>query len=177
MAVLDRSVVVEMLKKGGFKGVRKFTDEQMVKRLRLMVEDGSVPTGDRFDSVTSTVRRNMDGPENCLSISPDGKKEVVRGDRATATMEKPRKKRVSQEELSVLRKKVGICQTILDALKRASIRRPITKDKIFDILVDKYPDRDPEKMRGTVDKFTYWIPRRGVELMRNDRGGYWIETV
>ena len=71
--------------------------------------------------------------------------------------------------------KVGVIQTIIDSLKSASSKKPVSKEDIVKILVDKFPDREERAMKSTVSS---QIPsglrtEKGFEVEKNDKG-YWL---
>jgi hypothetical protein len=71
--------------------------------------------------------------------------------------------------------KVGVIQTIVDTLKKASSKNPVTKDDVLEILKTKFPERDERAMKSTVSS---QIPsglrvEKGLEVEKNDKG-YWL---
>jgi hypothetical protein len=71
--------------------------------------------------------------------------------------------------------KVGVIQTIIDCLKKASSKNPVTKEDILEVLKEKFPDRVESAMKSTVSS---QIPsglraEKGFEVQKNDKG-YWL---
>jgi hypothetical protein len=58
---------------------------------------------------------------------------------------------------------IGIAATVIEILKKASERKPLTKDQIHEALVKAFPDRDPDKMLTSVNNL---VPTR-LKLVRN----------
>lgn len=72
-------------------------------------------------------------------------------------------------------KKVGVIATIIEILKKATSKKPVSKDDIVTQLADAFPERDADSMRKTVN---VQVPTRiqgdkGLTVNKNDNG-YWI---
>lgn len=68
----------------------------------------------------------------------------------------------------------GVIATIIDVLKEANVKEPVTRDDILKKLVKKFPKRDPKSMRVTViSQVPLRIKKRG-ENLRSSPKGYWI---
>lgn len=68
----------------------------------------------------------------------------------------------------------GVIASIVELLRNASSKQPITKDEIFAALVKRFPDRDEKKMKATLNM---QLPaglraEKGYEVVKNDRGYY-----
>lgn len=71
---------------------------------------------------------------------------------------------------------VGVIATIIEELRKASAKKPTTKEKILAVLVKKFPDRDPKAMKSTVSS---QIPsglrtEKGLVVQSNDKG-IWLD--
>ena len=81
-----------------------------------------------------------------------------------------------QEEPPKAPRTVGVVQSIIDALKSASKKKPITRDAILKILVKKFPDREASAMKKTISS---QVPgalktEKGIVVSTDGKGGYWI---
>ena len=70
---------------------------------------------------------------------------------------------------------VGVCSTILDCVKAASAKHPVTVEDVLEVLIEKFPERDPNKMRRTVAGFPSWIESYYKVKLHRQGKTYWIE--
>jgi hypothetical protein len=69
----------------------------------------------------------------------------------------------------------GVGDTIVEVLKKASSKSPVTKEDILKTCVKRFPDRKPEAMKSTISS---QVPtglriERKLEVKKNDNG-YWL---
>ena len=71
----------------------------------------------------------------------------------------------------------GVIASIVECLKKATEKHPITKAKILEALVSKFPDREEESMAKTVNvQLSYHLKTyKGLSVQRNDNG-YWLDS-
>lgn len=91
----------------------------------------------------------------------------------TTPKEKPTKPQVEKRTKSP--REVGVIATILECLKGASEKKPITKDEILNTLKSRFPDRDEQGMKSTLN---IQVPgglrsRKGIIVQHNSKG-YWL---
>ncbi len=72
----------------------------------------------------------------------------------------------------------GVIATIVNTLRKATEKRPVTKERILEVLVKKFPDRSPLKMMSTVSSQVPSGLRVGksLEVHKNDKG-YWLDPL
>lgn len=73
--------------------------------------------------------------------------------------------------------KPGIIATIQECLTKASKETPVTKDAILNKLVKRFPDRDPDAMKNTIN---IQVPNRmrtdkKLNIVKTAEGGYYIQ--
>ncbi len=83
-------------------------------------------------------------------------------------------------ESEVLTKR-GVIASIIEFLQEASEDNPITKEEIHAKLVQRFPDRDKDKMAKTVSQSPYVLKRDGyalrkVEHFAGRQDAYWIDV-
>ena len=100
--------------------------------------------------------------------------------------EEPVKKKVSKKK-PVLKKpvktkqkapvRVGVIATIVTCLEKATKRKPITKEEILDVLVEKFPDRESDSMKRTIGlAVPYKLKKeKGLDVQKSDKG-FWIAS-
>lgn len=73
--------------------------------------------------------------------------------------------------------RIGIIDEIINQLKKASAKKPVTKAKILEALVKKFPDRPEASMKNTVGiQVPYWLtkqrkPALKVKAVETKEGG------
>lgn len=93
----------------------------------------------------------------------------------TSTKTKVPAKKGKEDKKPRKKKEDGVCATIINCYRKGSERRPMTKDKILEVLIEKFPERDPEGMKKTVAGSPNWIPSYyNVAVQKNEKG-WWIE--
>ena len=73
-------------------------------------------------------------------------------------------------------KGLGIIGTIVDALQKASKKKPVTIDDIHKVLIAAFPDRPPQGMRSTISSQVpngLWKEKK-IKVQTNGKGGFWI---
>jgi len=70
----------------------------------------------------------------------------------------------------------GVIASIAEFLKKATGKKPISKDALCEKLAERFPERDPDSMMRTIN---VQVPNRlksdkGLVVKKNDKG-YWIE--
>lgn len=70
----------------------------------------------------------------------------------------------------------GIIAEIIRLLKKATEKKPTTKKEVHAKLVEKFPDRNPDSMKHTVQvQIPYFLKNaKGLEVEKNDKG-YWLD--
>lgn len=68
----------------------------------------------------------------------------------------------------------GVIAEITTMLKKASAKKPVTKEQIHEHLIEKFPDRSPDSMMSTIN---IQVPNRlkrekGLNIVKNDKGYY-----
>ena len=104
------------------------------------------------------------------------------GDAAPAPAGKPEKSDKSaakgdKKEAAPTAKKPGVIKTIIECLKGASAKHPITKDQIVVRLVKEFPERAEAAMRSTVNAQvpTGLKAEKDLVVQRDPEGkGYWL---
>src|SRR5207302_9842900 len=71
--------------------------------------------------------------------------------------------------------KVGVIDTIVECLTKASANKPASKDQILERLVKKFPERDPMSMKKTLTgQLSYHLKHNGkIKKLMKSSGGYW----
>lgn len=72
----------------------------------------------------------------------------------------------------------GVIGTIIELLQKADENKPVSKDQILKELSKRFPDRDADGMKKTIN---IQLPTRirkdkGFEVLKNENG-YWIDVV
>ena len=75
------------------------------------------------------------------------------------------------------RKPVGIIQTIVECLQKASADKPVTREQLLARLTKRFPSRNPVAMSRTVNcqLGRRMFDERGVRVKKNDKG-YWTDS-
>jgi hypothetical protein len=101
---------------------------------------------------------------------------MVRGDRVEVIHQ--RKENLDEVEVEPVkvRKKPGVVAKIVEVLKAASAKKPVTKDDILKVLVKEFPDRDPRAMKSTISS---QVPsclktEKGLVCKSNAKG-WWLD--
>lgn len=108
-------------------------------------------------------------------VEPSPEPNVLRIEEKIAPVvkaQKPKKDEPAQKG----RKKPGVVAEIVNILKRASKKKPITKAQILDQLVKKFPDRAPHAMKNTISSqvpSALWTEKK-LKVATNDKGGFWL---
>jgi hypothetical protein len=73
------------------------------------------------------------------------------------------------------RSRPGVCKTALELCEAASKKRPMTADRLYELLRQKFPDREnPGGMKSTADRFKYWAPYYYRVELHESPAGFWI---
>ncbi len=72
------------------------------------------------------------------------------------------------------RKRPGVCDYVMRVLERASEKKPLTKEQVFEKLKAKFPNRLEEGMRNTVKRLKNWIPFYFDAVVHQNAGGFWL---
>lgn len=92
---------------------------------------------------------------------------------------KPKKQVVSkktkpQNQNGQLRNRVGVVETIIDNLEKATEQKPLSREKMVEILKKKFPDRPEKGMKHTVYVQLavpeYGLAKRGFKILSNPKG-------
>jgi hypothetical protein len=75
------------------------------------------------------------------------------------------------------KKKPGVITRIVELLRAATKKKPITKEEILADLVKQFPDRVPQAMKSTISS---QVPsclktEKGLIVKTNGKGGYWLD--
>lgn len=71
---------------------------------------------------------------------------------------------------------VGVIATIIECLKGATKKKPISKETILKVLIEKFPDRQPGAMKSTISS---QIPsglkvEKKIEVQGSNEKGWWL---
>lgn len=90
----------------------------------------------------------------------------------SVTKEKPSKKAKEKENFP---QRVGIIDTILTTLRKATSKKPVTKKDILEVLTEKFPDREESGMKATINvQVPGRLNSRGFSVQKNEKG-YWLD--
>lgn len=72
---------------------------------------------------------------------------------------------------------VGVIATILECLRTASKKKPVSKEEILKRLIEAFPDRQPQAMKSTISS---QIPsglkvEKGIIVQGSNEKGWWVE--
>lgn len=83
-----------------------------------------------------------------------------------------------EEDKPKKEKRPGVTSTMIEELRKASKKNPMTKEDILDVMIDKFPDKDMRALMTTISARLSDLPKRyGVEgLRKNKKNQYWIEA-
>ena len=92
-------------------------------------------------------------------------------------MKKEKKERKSRERNP---ERPGVCQVIEECLSGASGKEPITKQAIMDTLVKRFPDRDRDSMKNSVNTHVCHLvggrfKDKGRLVIGDKEKGYWMK--
>jgi hypothetical protein len=168
--VVRRDEAVALLEAVGFANSAKWDDDRVQTFLERIEEYGDaediadIDLKELFVDLTAASAR-------------DKVVELVAGS--------PRVAKAAPEEApkpKARKRKEGVVSTVIDCLLKGSERRPVTKDAIHQVLVERFgpgteADRDPRGMRNTLNGLTSWIKepahvKRGIKLFRSAKG-FW----
>jgi hypothetical protein len=164
MSVREREVEkVEEVRKGrGTKNRPRRSEEPTPAKAKAKAK-GAVQSPSRAKPATREVRRKVEekAPAKASKVAA-----------TAAVKEKPKVKKEARKE------PVGVVASIVEFLSRASAERPLTKARLVEKLAKRFPEKDPQSMRNTVNTQISTSLRvlKGIEVQRDGEGGFWIET-
>ena len=204
VAAVGRADVYALLEEYNCKNVRELDDAALVKKLMKLpsvVEGDNRPDSKRLCRVLDEILEMIEA--GCaLSIEAAPKEVVEESQKPTILkMPKVRKEKVSdkpaKEVPSVKPSKAvpspkpqgpkvidpksrfskpGIEEFILKLLKKASAKKPVNKEQIWEAMKARFPERNAMGMFRTVNSFVpsgCFIKGKG-DVQKSDRG-FWIE--
>ncbi len=75
----------------------------------------------------------------------------------------------------IVRKRPGILMAALEFTEKASSKDPMTKDKLYELLLAKFPDYpNPESMKSTARRFEGWAPYYYKLHLHKSPKGFWV---
>lgn len=166
---------VALLKEAGIK--TKFTREKVQSyfdSLNKKVEEDAVEDEDLkelyLDVCDALKKGNPVEVEEPNEVKPGPEPEPVKAKKARE--DKPKKEK---KEEKPRQKRPGICKTAMELLEKASESKPLSRDKLYELLVKRFPEhQNPESMKSTAYRAPYWIPYYfEVELHKSPKG-YWL---
>ena len=74
-------------------------------------------------------------------------------------------------------KKPGIITRIIEVLRSASKKKPVTKEQILEELKKSFPERDAKAMKNTIGSQipSGLLTEKNLKVSKDDKGGYWLE--
>lgn len=175
----------EFLTAIGFKDAGQLTDEKLTLRLRNVIDDvdETVTETELYKRVVRELiemepKQEDDGEDLMAGRTLQKKRQVVP---TLRTRNGIRIKKDGTPEKRRGRKKgvtKGVCYVISERVRRASARKPVSKDELLEILVEEFPERDSIGMKATVSGFPSWLPAySGIHVERNERGYFPVKGV
>lgn len=184
--------MVSLLKTLGFGLADKLDNRRLAGKLSVLIE---IPESDRKEKVHKTLYKEL--LHSIISACEAGKTFAITGeDEMSVPKEKIRKKvkeEVPEKKVNKIKKvkedpdenkerkprakKVGgVIATIVDCLKGASKKNPVSKEDIHKTLCKKFPDRSEESMLSTIRTQVPGKLKSDRELVvsTNGEGGYWL---
>lgn len=140
------------------------------------LDDDDTPKKEK--TVKTKEKTAVEKPKKSTAASAPAKtakKEKPEVEDIVVKVKKPAEEKPAKKEKSTTGGRgVGIKEVVLDMLRAASAEKPVTKDKIHDKLVKKFPDHKEQSLRETIN---YYIPgyltRGGCKIGKSDRG-FWL---
>lgn len=135
-------------------------------------EDDDADDEDDAEPVAKVVPAKAAGKKAVKQAEPEEDDE----DAETAVATKPAKKEKA-EKVPKEKKGPGVIASIVEFLKDASEKAPLTKKDVHEKLKERFPDRAPESMWSTIN---IQIPNR-LKVDRNvvvhkNENGYWVNS-
>jgi len=73
------------------------------------------------------------------------------------------------------KKTMGVCAYIVECFGKGTKDKPMSKEKVLELCVKKFPDRDPKAMKSTIGGASSWMAtEKGWKVHKEDKG-LWIE--
>jgi|HubBroStandDraft_6_1064221.scaffolds.fasta_scaffold414242_2 hypothetical protein len=123
-----------------------------------------------YDEVVSTLSEGG----KVIVVEKAGKEEKANPDKKGAKA--PAKKSTSSEGNG----RPGIVDYIRELLRKATAKKPLSKDDLTGACVKKFPDHTEEGLRKTVmNQTSYFIKAAGLDLQSERKDGkavYWIKS-
>lgn len=187
---VSESVAREVLTACGLKGVEGWKVGVLTSKLKGAAKaqgEGEALDDKDLQAVLDDVKGALEDGEEVF-VGAAGEAEAAESNGAqkpkkkeegvsTATAEKPKRKATTKPPAGGDKpKKVGVVATIVECLNKASKTKPVTKARVLEVLVERFPDRDPKGMKNTVSGFTTWIPLEKKGTLETDgKGGFWMK--
>ncbi len=122
---------------------------------------------DVADAVSSGCAVEIEDDSPSVKAGPKpGQKKKERAEKADP------KKLIKQAAHA--RKRPGVCDFVMRVLERASEKKPLTKEQVFEKLKDKFPHRNHDSMKNTVKRLKNWIPYYFDAKIHQNEGGFWL---
>lgn len=157
-----------LLKEAGFK--TKWTHEKVQNYFRALpqkIKEEDVEDADLKELYLDVKEALSSGAE----VRVEMPQEVVPGPPPKPA--KPSAKRERQAKIK--KKRPGICKMALVLTEKASEKKPMTKERLFELLKEKFPDHEkPESMESTAKRFVYWAPYYYRLQVHKSPKGFWI---
>lgn len=181
---VDRSKLVKVFAEIGIPTAKRWDleklQEKAAKLESLKEDDNEIEDEDLktlYDDIVSAASQGKD----IEVVDDEGEEEeeeapkAAKGKKGAASANgKPAKGKAPPKKAS--EKGPGVIDSIMERLQKATPKKPATKEDVLSFLEERFPDRESEGMRRTID---IQVPNRlradkGVFVQKN-ANGYWIE--
>lgn len=186
--------VVELFYKAGLKNAESWSKEKLLKKLSTvdvlftesMFDEDEEELKDLYMQISQAIEEgeelevDMDEAVDAPIVEKKKKKGFVKTKVKKAPSEKKEKKEGKGRGGVAGVKRVGVVDTIITLLQKATERKPITKPDILKVLTDKFgpgteADKDPKGMQSTVNtQISTKLKDRGISVHKNDKG-FWAD--
>lgn len=139
----------------------------------------TITNANRSNSAKSNAAAKKTNPKKTTSKKkPDAKKTVAKKEPHYDVTEHVNAKGKVHEHANgaaFTDKRPGVIATIIELLKNATSKKPVTKDAMLKTLTKRFPDRGEDKMKATL---SMQVPaglrtEKGLEVSKNENG-YWL---
>lgn len=197
---VDKAEAIELLVSLGFKSATNFNEERIVKKFKQLAEKDTADLECSNKKLLDKIVAALEADEELTITESEEDEKPAKADKKAKAEDKPaksskkakadeddddededkedekpaKKDKKADKKADKKPKGEGVIGVIAKILLAASEKKPVTKDAIVEKLTDKFEDRDPDSMRGTVN---VQVPsriskERDITVHKNDKG-YW----
>lgn len=185
---LYRKTVVSLMEFLGWKSAENWDNDRLAERLQKIndvydEDDLGKPEDEKVANALVDVLAGIeDGSEFEVVDGEEAKAKDGSDDETAEKTEKDEgdffdeaeKKEDEKPKKEKKEKRPGVIATIAEVLEGASEEKPVTKDDILKVLVKKFPDREADSMKKTINVQvpTQLRNKKDINVQKNEKGYY-----